>query len=656
MPNHLADTHSPYLLQHQNNPVDWYPWGEEAFERAAREDKPIFLSIGYSTCHWCHVMAHESFEDEAVAALLNRDFISIKVDREERPDVDAVYMLACQALTGSGGWPLTIFLTPDKKPFQAATYLPKYSTYGRAGLMDTLRYLSDAWKGDRSRLLRNGEQLAQAIGRAASPKPGTPSAELPKKAYEEFARMFDRAWGGFGPAPKFPSAHNLLFLMEYAERSGDQHAMDYVCATLDAMACGGMHDHIGGGFARYSTDARWLKPHFEKMLYDNALLLFAYTEAYQRTGTERYADIAHRTADYVLRELTAPDGCFYSAQDADSDREEGKFYLFSERELIDTLGQADTSAFLRTYKLTSGIVNRIGASGAPWDREDSRLETLRQYRLERTQLHRDDKILTAWNGWMIAALARAGLALHEPAYLRTAKNAEAFLRASLTAEDGRLYLCWHDGVHSVPGQLDDYAAYTLALLELYRDTLEVAYLEHAIRLSDRMTKLFTDEKGGYFRTAIDAEALIARPKEFFDGAMPSGNCAAAMALQQLADLTGERRWLEAAAEQHAFIAGRAETYASGTAFGLLAMLRAVYPHQELVCCGAGGRDKLLSYLAQHPANQLSVLCKTEKNADSLARLVPFTADYPIPETGETWYLCENGICSLPVDRFDALKL
>ena len=417
MSNHLANTHSPYLMQHQHNPVDWYPWGEEAFEKARREDKPIFLSIGYSTCHWCHVMAHESFEDEAVARLLNRDYVSIKVDREERPDVDAVYMQVCQALTGTGGWPLTIFMTPDQKPFHAGTYLPKYSSYGRAGLMDTLSYLAEVWKNDRERLLRNGDQLASALRRVAAPKPGSPSEKLVRDAYLEYRRTFDSKWGGFGGAPKFPSAHNLLFLMDYADRTGTPEAMQFVCRTLDAMEAGGMFDHIGGGFARYSTDERWLKPHFEKMLYDNALLLLAYTEAFQRTGEMRYADVARRTADYVLREMTHPDGGFYSAQDADSDGEEGKYYRFTEAELISVLGEKDAELFLSAYSLTAGIVNRIGLQGDAWAADDPRLERLRAYRAERTALHKDDKILTSWNAWMILALARAGLVLREMRYL-----------------------------------------------------------------------------------------------------------------------------------------------------------------------------------------------------------------------------------------------
>ena len=657
MSNRLADTHSPYLLQHRDNPVDWYPWGTEAFEKARSEDKPIFLSIGYSTCHWCHVMAHESFEDEAVARILNRDFVSIKVDREERPDVDAVYMLACQAMTGSGGWPLTIVMTPDQRPFYAGTYLPKYSSFGRAGLLDTLCYLADVWKRNRAQLERSGDQLSSALRRVANAKSATPDLSLVHDAYHEYRRSFDSKWGGFGSAPKFPSPHNLLFLMDYAHRTGTQDALDLVCRTLDGMAQGGLQDHIGGGFARYSTDSRWLKPHFEKMLYDNALLMLAYTEAYQRTGKEAYSAAACAAAEYVLREMTHPDGGFYSAQDADSEGREGKYYLFTEAELRKALGEKDCEAFLQAYTLTEGIVNRIDVNHQALRPDDPRLIRLREYRANRMSLHRDDKILTAWNAWMLLALARAGCVYHNERYLRAAERAEAFLRTSLTDSDGRLYLCWHNRSRAVPGQLDDYAVYVLACLELYRCTFDAAYLERAICCAKIMLNLFPDtEKGGFFRTAADAEKLIARPKETFDGAMPSGNSCAAMALQQLAELTGETVWLEAAQKQLAFVAGNAKAYGTGVSYGLLAMMRVLFPQRELVCCGDECGETLKTFLSQHPANDLSILWKREENEAALSAAAPFTNAYPVPETGTRWYLCKNGVCKLPESSFDALGL
>ena len=657
MSNRLANTHSPYLRQHQDNPVDWFPWGEEAFEKAKREDKPVFLSVGYSTCHWCHVMAHESFEDESVARVLNRDYVAIKVDREERPDVDAVYMQVCQALTGSGGWPLTVFLTPDQKPFYACTYLPKYSSYGRVGLMDTLVYFADLWKKDRHRLLANGEQLAAALKRAAQPKPGTPSAELCRDAFRAYQQSFDDKWGGFGHAPKFPSAHQLLFLMDYADRANTPEAAEMVWRTLDAMSAGGMFDHVGGGFSRYSTDERWLKPHFEKMLYDNALLLLAYTEAHHRTGEMRYADVARRTADFVLREMTHEAGGFFSAQDADSDGVEGKYYRFTESELRTVLGNQDTEAFLQTYALTSGIINRIHMRGDAWPADDPRLGRLREYRARRTTLHKDDKILTSWNAWMILALARAGLALREPCYLEAARRAEAFVRSNLTDDSDRLSLSWHDGECSVPGQLDDYAVYTLALLELYRCTFEITYLEQAVLRAGQMQTLFADDNdGGCFRTASDAEELIARPKEIYDGAMPSGNSCAAMALQMLSELTGEKHWMDASFRQNSFVAGSAAAYGNGVSYGLLAMMRSLYQQRELICCGETDADALRTYLVRHPSNTLSILWKTKNNAEQMHALAPFTKAYDVPAHGALWYLCTDGACSTPVSSFEELHL
>ena len=657
MSNHLAKTHSPYLLQHQDNPVDWYPWCDEAFSKAKLEDKPIFLSIGYSTCHWCHVMAHESFEDAQVAEILNREFVPIKVDREERPDIDAVYMQVCQAMTGSGGWPLTIFMTPDQKPFYAATYLPKYSQYRRAGLLDTLLYLADVWKRDRDRLLRSGEQLSGALNRTAKGIPGTPEPALADAAFSEFQQIFDAKWGGFGGSPKFPSAHNLLFLLDYADRTGNETAMAMVRKTLDAMADGGIFDQIGGGFARYSTDGRWLKPHFEKMLYDNALLLLAYTEAYQRTGEARYAGIARATAEYVLREMTHPDGGFYSAQDADSEGIEGKYYLFSESELGSVLGERDFTAFQDSYALSAGIINRIDVSGARWDPDDARLKKLLQYRQSRMKLHTDDKILTAWNAWMVLALARAGSALRERKYLDAAVRAERFLRIQLTDKQNRLFLSWHAGSASIPGQLDDYAVYSLALMELYRDTLDTQYLQQAVLRAKQMLEWFRDsEHGGCFRTASDAEQLIARPKEYFDGAMPSGNSCAAMALQQLAEFTGEQQWHEAAEQQLRFVSGRESAYPTGAAYGLLAVLRAVFPHRELVVCAEQLPEELTAFLEQHPANDLTVLWKCHRDKTLLTEIAPFSKDYAVPKEGCLWYLCRNGACALPVHSFRDLKL
>ena len=414
MPNQLLHEKSPYLIQHAENPVDWRPWGAAAFAAARREGKPVFLSVGYSTCHWCHVMAHESFEDPAVAEVLNRDFIAVKVDREERPDVDAAYMAACVAMNGSGGWPLTVLLTPEQKPFWAGTYLPK------GQLLALLDRAAALWREDRAGLAAAGEELAAYLRKEEAPRAGEPSKALLERAAKLLAENFDPRWGGFGPAPKFPMPHNLLFLLGYGEKTGRAEDTGMAERTLEAMYRGGLFDHVGGGFARYSTDGKWLVPHFEKMLYDNALLALAYAEAHARTGRALYARVARRTLDYVLRELRGPEGGFCCGQDADSEGVEGKFYVFASGELDAVLGRADGGAFRRWYGVTEAgnfegknVLNLLG--NPDWEREPEGMEALREkvgaYRLGRAALHRDDKVLTAWNGLMLAALSRAGRAL-----------------------------------------------------------------------------------------------------------------------------------------------------------------------------------------------------------------------------------------------------
>lgn len=693
MSNRLKSEKSPYLLQHKDNPVNWYPWCEEAFHRAKEEDKPIFLSIGYSTCHWCHVMAHESFEDETAAQILNQGYICIKVDREERPDIDAVYMSVCQAVTGSGGWPLTIVMTPEQKPFFAGTYFPKERYYGRPGLVDILRELLSLWKERREELVRAGEEITAAINRtgsAANPGDSRISRKdnaILKKAYQIFAQQFDPVWGGFGSAPKFPAPHNLLFLMRYAEeeegcradREGSE-ALRMAEKTLDAMAEGGIHDHIGGGFSRYSTDERWLVPHFEKMLYDNALLILAYLEIYRLTGKEKYADTVRHTADYILRELTDVRGGFYCGQDADSDGVEGKYYVFTPEETESVLGKDDGQAFCRLYGITEegnfegkSIPNRIGQAESEREREtrlagckegtekngserSAWIQAMYEYRLRRTKLHKDDKILLSWNAWTILAFARAGAVLKEDGYLEAAKRAQRFIETHMTGEDNRLYLRYRDGEMAHKGQLEDYAVYTLALLELYGVTFRTEYLGNAILRAQQMAEFFEDsEAGGYYISASDAGRLIARPKEIYDGAIPSGNSAAAMALQRLALLTGENRWQEAAGRQLGFCAGEIQEYPAGYSYALLAMADALYPHKELVCTVSGRiSEGLRMQLAELAAGGMSILVKTEDNKEELAECAPFTAEYPIPQEGEMYYLCEDGACRAPVKTLQQL--
>ena len=579
--NRLLNEKSPYLQMHAGNPVDWYPWGEEAFGRARREDKPVFLSIGYSSCHWCHVIARESFEDAHIAGLLNAGYIAVKVDKEERPDVDAVYMDAVELAAGSGGWPMTLLLTPEGQPFFAATYLP------RAALVRVLRQASGLWGKDRSALLDYARELTGHMRAAAdnAPSPKEPEGAAAERAVLAYAASYDKRWGGFGGAPKFPAAHNLLFLLAYYERTGEERALEMAEGALRAMYRGGIFDHIGGGFCRYSVDEKWLIPHFEKMLYDNALLLWAYAEAWRITRDPFYAFVARRTADYVLRELTGPEGQFYCAQDADSEGREGVYYLFIREELLALLGEKEGEAFCAWYGIAQegnfeggSVPNRIG--GQIDAQREQAIAPLRErvyrYRRERLPLGRDDKVLTAWNGLMIAALCSAARALETPEYEAAARRAEAFIHAHLAKEQGRLWLRWRDGEAKGDGVLADYAYYTLGLTALYSLTGEDIYRERAEAAAGAMLAGFEDEKaGGLFLYAKDGERLITRPKETWDGAVPSGNSCAALALRQLAEQTQAPRWRQAAERQLRFAAGMAEEHPTAHGFALLALERAL---------------------------------------------------------------------------------
>lgn len=667
--NHLAREKSPYLLQHANNPVDWFPWGEQAFEKAKREDKPIFLSIGYSTCHWCHVMAHESFEDDEVAAALNQGFVCIKVDREERPDIDAVYMAVCQAITGSGGWPMTILMTPEQRPFWAGTYLPKLSTFRSTGLLELLALIREQWSTNRRQLLSAGEEITKYLREQAgsSPESAEPELDLLRGAVAQLSASYDSRWGGFGGAPKFPAPHNLLFLLRYSVLEGEESAQKMVEHTLAQMFRGGLFDHIGGGFSRYSTDVKWLVPHFEKMLYDNALLAYAYLEAYAVTGRPLYRSVAKRTLDYVLRELTDEQGGFYCGQDADSDGVEGKYYVFTPQEVQGVLGKEDGERFCSRFGVTEAgnfegksIPNLLDFSA--YDEEDSHIAQLCQklyaYRLERTRLHRDDKVLTSWNALMIAALARAGWLLDEPEYRQAAQRAQRFLEENLVDERGRLLLRWREGEAANDGQLDDYAFYAFSLLELYRSTFDCSYLRRAAQIAEQILELFSSaEQGGLYLTADDSEQLISRPKEVYDGAIPSGNSVAGEVFVRLAALTGEERWRQAGERQIRFLAGWVKEYPAGYGMSLIALSSVLYPSQELVCTAQGEEafGEVRDFLRRHSLPNLTVLLKCLKNERELAAVAPFTAEYPLPQEGVRYYLCQNGACAAPVQELDAVK-
>lgn len=613
-------------------------------------------------------MAHESFEDDEVAEVLNRDYICIKVDREERPDVDAVYMAACQVLTGQGGWPLTIVMTPEQKPFWAGTYLPKTMRYGRLGLMELLEAITKQWNTNRNQLLRAGEEMVSYL--QAPQERGKGSKEPSKKLIQDgvswYRRSYDGRWGGFGSAPKFPAAHNLLFLLGYAQLEDDPQAQDMVEHTMTQMYRGGLFDHIGGGFSRYSTDERWLVPHFEKMLYDNALLTLGYLEAYQVTKRPLYRDIAKRTLDYVLRELTDELGGFYCGQDADSEGVEGKYYVFTPQEMQELLGKRDGAYVCEAYDIRKqgnfegkSIPNLIASSCV--EELDPRLhslfEILYDYRLHRTKLHKDDKVLTSWNALMIAACARAGRLLPDTPYLSAAETAHRFIIQNLKDASGRLLLRWRQGEAAHLGQLDDYTFYCFALLELYQTSFDIYVLEECIEVAEQMAEHFWDEQaGGFYLYANDAEALISRPKEIYDGAMPSGNGMAGLVLGRLARLTGDTKWMDRSEKQLRFLTAAIEDYPAGYSVSLLAFLEALSPSQELICVSSEQEtpQEWLKLLQSITIPNISTLLKTKSNHELLARLAPFTAEYPIPSQGSMYYLCRNGACLAPVNCIEDL--
>lgn len=582
--NRLSQERSPYLLQHAHNPVDWFPWSEEAFTKAKAEDKPIFLSIGYSACHWCHVMAEESFEDEEVARILNKDFVAVKVDKEERPDLDMVYMMACQLFAGQGGWPTTLFLTPDKRPFFAGTYFPKESVNGRAGLIDILNSIKKSWSEKRKDIEDSGKDMVARLnaincdGQKLSGSDLTSAEDLIHKGIEQLQNSFDEINGGFGKSPKFPTPQNLLFLLAFNKAYKDGESLRMAEKTLIQMYRGGIYDHIGGGFSRYSTDSRWLVPHFEKMLYDNAMLAFVYTKAYRSTEDPIYKEVAESILGYVLREMTAPEGGFYSAQDADSQGEEGKYYVFSRAEILDRLGEKEGSAFCDAYDISPrGNFEGYSIPNLLYnfsfedmsERFESQRKTLLTYRAERMSLHKDDKVLTAWNGMMIAAFANAGSVFGQRRYLDAAVNAEKFITEKLVKRDGRLKVRYREQEAAGDGYLDDYAYYVWGLLELYETTKKVGYLQKAIDLNTVILNDFSDEeRGGFYFTSFNSEKLIWRPKESYDGAIPSGNSIAAWNMVRLANKMGSSDLTEKAEAQLRFLAVEAERYPIGHSLSL----------------------------------------------------------------------------------------
>ncbi len=656
MSNHLANERSPYLLQHSENPVDWYPWGQAAFEKARAEDKPVFLSIGYATCHWCHVMAEESFENETVAEILNRDYVPVKVDREERPDVDAVYMEACTALNGSGGWPLTVVMTPDQQPFFVGTYLPRESRGGRIGLLPLLRALAGRWQHDRASLLKTGAEITAWLTREERADNGKAGEDLLKQAASQLRASFDEEYGGFGAAPKFPAPQNLLFLLRQAKLGGDRSLRRMAEFTLQQMYRGGIYDHLGGGFCRYSTDREWLAPHFEKTLYDNALLALCFTEAWQEGRYALWRTAAESTLDYCLRELRHENGGFFSGQDADSEGVEGKYYLFTPGEVCDALGAEDGKKLCDCYDITEegnfhgrSIPNLLINQRwnlIPEGYEDL-LERLRLYRQERYPLRTDTKLLSGWNGLMLLSLSRAAWVFDDPRYANAARELACFLLRTAGAEEPARFaaVCYGDGRAPLPAQLDDCVFTALGLLELYRVDYDAAHVLAAKRLADWVTEHFADKDGSYFRTSDLSEALIKRPKELFDGALPSGNSGAAALFELLGRMTGEADWTARADTLLDRLSARAQQYPAGIAFALTALMARVYPTRELVCVNDSPTEMLRSVTGRY-APELSVLLKRPGDT-LLAEAAPFTASMVRQEDKATYYLCQNGACGLP---------
>ncbi|MEX2137942.1 MAG: thioredoxin domain-containing protein [Pirellulales bacterium] len=694
--NALATETSPYLLQHQNNPVEWYPWGPEALSRAKREDKAIFLSIGYSACHWCHVMEHESFEDQRIASLMNEHFVNIKVDREERPDLDAIYMNAVQIMTGRGGWPMSVFLTPDLKPFYGGTYFPPTQRMGMPGFDQILLAVADAWKNRREQALQQAAELTQHLQQAAAPAGAGEAGELTEKLLFDAAtaleRGFDPRHGGFGEAPKFPHPMDLRLLMRVWSRTGRAGGtrahhdafLRVVTHTLDKMAAGGIYDQLGGGFHRYSVDERWLVPHFEKMLYDNALLIGAYVDAYLVTKNDNYARVARETIEYVLRDMTDPEGGFYSTEDADSEGHEGKFYVWSLNEVVSVLGPERAEIFNYVYDVTDAgnfegqnILNlpksieqcaqlkRLDAAQLTEQLAADR-DKLFTVREKRVRPGRDDKVLVAWNGLMIDAMAYASGALAEPRYAEAAQQAADFVLAKISRTDGRLLHTWRAGQAKVEAYLDDYACLINALVSVYEAGFDERYIDAAVELADQMIAHFADATGGgFFYTPDDGEQLISRQKDLQDSATPSGNSMAATALVRLGKLTGRTDYLEAAVGCMRAAAGLMQRYPTAAGQMLIALDWHLGPTHEIAILG-GAFDvdtmdavarlrerfipnKLIAFRSEptRPATTETATSNEAQRAIRSAALDPLFSGKKALQPPPTVYLCENFACQAP---------
>jgi hypothetical protein len=665
--NRLQHETSPYLLQHADNPVDWYAWGEEAFAKAKAEDKPVLLSVGYSACHWCHVMAHESFEDEATAEMMNKLYINIKVDREERPDVDDIYMQAVQALSGHGGWPMTVFLTPDGRPFYGGTYYPREPRYGMPSFQQILSGVYDAYKNRRQEVENAASSLTEALKRDFLNIGGSAealNAELLDEAYRKIGGSFDKMHGGFGGAPKFPQPMNMEFLLRYYARTKTQSALDIVTFTLDKMARGGIYDQLGGGFHRYSVDAIWLVPHFEKMLYDNAQLSRVYLHTYQITGNTFYRRIAEEIYDYILREMTAPEGSFYSTTDADSEGEEGKFFVWSKRELEELLGE-DAGVAVEYWGVSARgnfeghnilhvpnddgvIAQRLGITAADLNAKLSAIkDKLYALRSQRIAPGLDDKILAAWNGMMLASLAEAARVLGRADYTTAAVRNGEFLLKAMLRDDGTLFRTHKNGTSKLNGYLEDYANVIDGFLELYQTTFEERWFVAARKLADGVLAHFGTADGGFYDTSDNHEALIVRPRSVQDNATPSGNTLMAKQLLRLAAYTGDARYDEAARGTLRLLTEALRQYPQAFGEALNAVEMLVAGLAEIAVVGSQTQAQVLLDVVHKPfrPNVIVALAANDVEGEHTIPLL----NYRVKRGGvPTVYVCRHFVCKMPV--------
>jgi uncharacterized protein len=681
--NHLKDEKSPYLIQHAKNPVDWYPWGDEAFEKAKKEDKPVFLSIGYSTCHWCHVMAHESFENPEVAALLNHVFVPVKVDREERPDIDSIYMTACQIMTGTGGWPLTIIMTPDKKPFFAGTYFPRESGFGAIGLKDLILNVQDIWNDNREEALNSGDQIFRALQDVSKIGEGEDLGEkILEKSYDELSKVFDDDNGGFGDFQKFPTPHNLIFLLRYWKRTKNKHALYMVTKTLDSMALGGIYDQIGFGFHRYSVDKYWLVPHFEKMLYDQALIAMVYTEAFQATGKPDYKKTAEEIFQYVLRDMKSSSGAFYSAEDADSEGVEGKFYEWTLEEVGEILDDnekefaslvfdvKEDGNFNDGYSQTSNknilhmkhdIDELKDILNLSKTEIEDKIESIRiklyNRREKRVHPHKDDKILTDWNGLMIASLAKASQVFNENNYSDASKVAADFILEKLSI-DNRLVHRYREGNAGISGNLDDYSFMIWGLLELYTAIFDVKYLNSAIELNNILLKHFWDElDGGFYFTADDAEKVLIREKKTYDSATPSGNSVEILNLLRIARLTEDPELEAKAVKMGSTFSENIKRAPTGHTHFITAFDFKVGPAFEVVIVGkprAPDTIKMLNTLNRYYIPNNVIIFKNSDNPGDVNKIAESLKFKKSIEGLATAHVCAAGSCKIPTTDIDEM--